>query len=466
MNSANVDTLRGQKPRHGVETLDLGNTPAAPRSIEDTGLNFLFLVDLLLKIMFFGGQLKLKDLSRRCKLPASVIDSLLGFMRAEHLCEVPRRGEADVDIAYALTELGRLRAEDALKKSQYVGPAPVSHASYVAQVEAQSVHRMGITREVLAQAFEGVVVHASTLHIFGAALNSGRAIFVHGPSGGGKTFIAEKLVGVLRGHVYVPHAILVDSEVIQILDPLVHRPVENAPTKVVTLDRMEAHDTRWVLCHRPVVLTGGELTLGMLDLDFDRTTRFYNAPPQVKANNGLFVVDDLGRQLVPARDLMNRWIVPLDRRIDYLALHTGTKFPLPFDVIVIFSSNLRPGDLADDAFMRRLGYKIYVGPLDQAQYGEVVRQACKHYGVFFSDASLEFLIHECHEREARPLLACIPWDIIGQVRDRAVYEGAEPAMTPETLRWAWANYFSPAHEGEKGENDDNSNPTKSARAPY
>lgn len=465
MNSANVDALGGHKPRHGMEAPHPGSAPAAPRSIEDTGLNVLFLVDLLLKIMFFAGQLKLKDLSRRCKLPASVIDPLLGFMRAERLCEVPRRGEVDVDIAYALTELGRLRAEDALKKSQYVGPAPVSHASYVAQVEAQSVHRIGITREVLAQAFEGVVVHASMLHIFGAALNSGRAIFVHGPSGGGKTFIAEKLVGVLRGHVYVPHAILVDSEVIQILDPLVHRPVENASTKVVTLDRMEAHDTRWVLCHRPVVLTGGELTLGMLDLDFDRATRFYNAPPQVKANNGLFIVDDLGRQLVPPRDLMNRWIVPLDRRIDYLALHTGTKFPLPFDVIVIFSSNLRPGDLADDAFMRRLGYKIRVGPLDQAQYGEVVRQACKQYGVVFSDASLEFLIQECHQREARPLLACIPWDIIGQLRDRALYEGAEPAMTPETLRWAWTNYFSQADEGEKGENDDNSNPTRSARAP-
>ncbi len=448
MNSANADTLREHKPRPGIETSHLGYTPVAPRSIEDTGISFLFLIDLLLKIMFFGGQLKLKDLSARSKLPPAVIDPLLAFMRTEHLCEVPRRGEADVDIAYALTELGRLRAEDALKKSQYVGPAPVSHASYVAQVEAQSVHRMGITREVLAQAFDGVVVNASTLHIFGAALNSGRAIFVHGPSGGGKTFIAEKLVGVLRGHVYVPHAILVDSEVIQILDPLVHKPVENALTKVVTLDRMEAHDTRWVLCHRPVVLTGGELTLAMLDLDFDRTTRFYNAPPQVKANNGLFIVDDLGRQLVPPRDLMNRWIVPLDRRMDYLALHTGNKFPVPFDVIVIFSSNLRPADLADDAFMRRLGYKIHVGPLDQAQYGEVVRQACKRYGVLFSDASLQFLIHECHEREGRPLLACIPWDIIGQVRDLALYEGAEPAMTAKTLRWAWANYFPAAHDGE------------------
>lgn len=443
MSLANVIT-QGREAYSAASHFDY--RPAAPRTVEETGLNFLFLVDLLLKIMFFGGQFKLRELSDRSRLPASVIDPILSFMRTEHLCEVPRRGEADIDIAYTLTELGRLRAGDALKMNQYSGPAPVSHTQYVKQIEAQSVHRMGITREMLLQAFEGVVVNAATLPIFGAALNSGRAIFIYGQSGSGKTFLAEKLVGVLRGHVYVPHAILVDSEIIQLFDPLVHRPVETAPHKTVSLDRMEAHDARWTLCHRPVVQTGGELTLRMLDLEFDAATRFYTAPPQVKANNGLFIIDDLGRQLVPARELMNRWIVPLDRRLDYLSLHTGNKFPLPFDVIVIFSSNLRPTDLADDAFMRRLGYKIRIGPLDESQYGAVVGQACEYYDVAFSDSALDYLIEKCHKHSGRPLLACIPWDIIGQIRDRALYQNDEAIMTPESISWAWGNYFAPSEE--------------------
>lgn len=444
MNTANTanSAARPAPPQaHEAEPANLRYAPALPANIEDTGLGFAFLVDLLLKIMFLGGQLRLKDLSARSKLPAAVIDPLLVFLRGERLCQVPQRGAADVDIAYALTELGRLRAEDALKKSQYVGPAPVTHASYLAQVAAQSVHGMGITREMLLQTFDGIVIEAATLDVFGAALNSGRAIFVFGPSGSGKTFITEKLAGALQGHVYVPHAILVDGEVIQILDPLVHQPVDNAPRKIVSLDRMECHDGRWVLCHRPVVLTGSELTLRMLDMDFDPTTRLYNAPPQVKANNGLCIVDDLGRQLVAPRELMNRWIVALDRRMDYMALHTGHKFPMPFDVIVIFSTNLNPAELADEAFMRRLSYKIHLGALDEAQYGAVVRQACERHGVVFSAAGLEYLIRECHQREQRPLLACVPWDIVGQIRDRAVYEGGEPDLSPARLRWAWDNYF-------------------------
>lgn len=434
--------MHAKSAQPGIETRHLQYTPAAPRNIEETGLNFLFLVELLLKILFAGGQLRLNALCGRCKLPAAVVEPVLAFMRSERLCEVPRRGESDIDIAYTLTELGRQRAEDALKKSQYVGAAPVSHARYLEQVEAQSVHRMGLGRAVLTEIFERVAINPAVVDILGAGLNSGRAIFLYGPSGSGKTFIAERLVRALRGYVYVPHALLVDGEVIQVFDPMVHKPVDNAATKVVTLDRMEIHDTRWTLCHRPVVLTGGELTLRMLDLDFDYTTRFYNAPPQMKANNGLFIIDDLGRQLVQPRELMNRWIVPLDRRVDYLALHTGSKFRVPFDVIVLFSSNLRPADLGDDAFMRRLGYKVHLGPLDEARYREVACQACAHYEVPFCESAFAYLIRECHQREGRPLLAVVPWDIIGQLRDRAAYDGGEARMTPESLRWAWANYFA------------------------
>jgi hypothetical protein len=199
---------------------------------------------------------------------------------------------------------------------------------------------------------------------------------------------------------------------------------------------------RWVVCHRPVVRTGGELTLSMLDLDFDASARFYQAPPQVKANNGLLIIDDLGRQLAPAMAVMNRWIVPLDRRVDYLALHTGKKFMIPFDVIVVFSSNMPPSQLADEAFLRRLGYKIFVGQLEEDAYRRIAAQVCEELSVPYSEPGISYLLREHHYKENRPLYACIPRDIIGQLRDIARYEGVVPELNPELLDWAWANYFA------------------------
>jgi hypothetical protein len=197
-----------------------------------------------------------------------------------------------------------------------------------------------------------------------------------------------------------------------------------------------------VPCRRPVVKTGGELTLDMLDLDFDQAAKFYQAPPQVKANNGLLLIDDLGRQLVPALDLMNRWIVPLDRHLDYLALHTGKKFMIPFDVIVVFSTNMPPKQLADEAFLRRLGYKIYIGVLEEEDYRAISRQVCDELHIPYSEKGLEYLLSEHHYKENKPLLACIPRDILGQVRDIARYEGVQPELTEELLDWAWNNYFT------------------------
>lgn len=416
--------------------------PSPPRNLAETGLRSAFVVDLLLKHLFVGGQLTLAELAERCRLPALVIEPLLAFMRNERLCQVTGRGDSDLHVSYQLTEHGRERAADVQAKNQYVGPAPVTHAQYVAQVQAQSVRGMGVVRETLSEVFADVAASPAVVHSLGAALNSGRAIFLYGPSGAGKSYLAEKLAEALLGEVFVPHALIVEGEVIRLFDPLVHVPIK-APGAAAAprLERSAAHDGRWVLCRRPVVQVGAELTLRMLDLDFDPATRFYQAPAQVKANNGLLIVDDLGRQLVSARDLMNRWVLPLDRRHDYLALHTGSKFSLPFDAVVAFSSNLRPADLADDAFLRRLGYKIYVGALDESLYTLVVRQACDRLGVPFSLPGLEALLN-CHRLSGRPLLACIPGDIIGQVRDRAIYEGHPPRLTAQTLRRAWDNYFA------------------------
>lgn len=415
--------------------------PPPPRRPDDTGVSEALLTELLLKTLYLRGRLRLPEISAHMGLPAVVLDPLLGFLRAERLCETARRGETDASLTIALTDNGRLRAQDALQRNQYAGPAPVGLQAYVEQVRRQSVSGMGVTQPQLREAFDGIVVQPAILEQFGTAMNSGRAIFVYGPPGSGKTFISEQLVRLLSGHVAVPHAVEVDGEIIQVFDPLVHTPVADA-TPWHGLDLGAGADRRWVSCARPVVRTGAELTLPMVDLQFDHESRFYQAPPQVKANNGLFIIDDLGRQLVPAQSLMNRWIVPLDRGIDFLALHTGTKFLVPFDVIVVFSTNLLPSELADDAFLRRLGYKIHIGHLDEADYRAIFRQTSAELQLVYDDAVVDTLLRTHHEREGRPLLACLPRDLLEQVRDRARFLGTEPTMTVPALDWAWHNYFA------------------------
>lgn len=429
------------------EVIDLdassARLPHAPRTPDETGLPFLFLVELVAKLLFQRGQVRLSELSAQLKLTVSVLDPLITFMRTEKLCEVTRRGGSgtDADLTYNLTDAGRSRATEFMNRNAYAGPAPVTLAAYCAQVEAQSVAQMRIVRADMANAFAGIVVSPIVLEQFGAAMNSRRAIFVHGPAGSGKTYLAERLAGLLKGDISVPYAVLVDGEVVQIYDPIVHRPVDGAPEPTDAFDKRMPQDARWVRAKRPAVLTGGELTLEMLDLQFDPGTRFYQAPPHLKANNGIFIIDDLGRQRCSAAELMNRWIVPMDRHIDYLSLHTGYKFLVPFDVIVVFSSNFPPDQLADGSFLRRLGYKIHVGPLAEPQYQRIFTQVCEEYGVAYSGDAFHYLLHQHHYKEGRPLLACYPRDIVAQVRDLALYEGRAASLDERVLDWAWNNYF-------------------------
>ena len=416
--------------------------PAMPRRIEETGLDLLFLAELCGKMIFLRGKYQLADLSAQIALPPVVLNPVLDFMRAEHLAEISRRGSQEGDVEYQLTEEGKRRAIDNLRRCQYAGPAPITLADYTREIERHSVGNLEIRAPMVQRVFADLIVAPEVLDHFGAAMNSGRAIFVYGPAGSGKTYMAERLCRLLGGGVGVPHALLVDGEIIQVFDPLVHRPLaprEAAPGSLI--DRRQQLDRRWVLCERPVVMTGGELTLSMLDLHFDTGSRFYQAPPHLKANNGIFIIDDLGRQLVAPRDLMNRWIVPLDRRCDFLALHTGYKFRVPFDVVVVLSTNLRPTDLADDAFLRRMGYKIYIGPVTVAAYRQLCEQYCTALAVDFSAEGFAVLVDELHAGHQRPLLACYPRDLLGMVRDFAIYENVAAVMTPAALRRAWNAYF-------------------------
>lgn len=418
-----------------------GNLPRLPRTVEETGLDFLFITNLLLKTLFLSGKLSLADLGSHSCLSRTVLDTALTFLRSERQVEIARRGSSDGDVEYQLTGEGRQRVVEGLQRCQYAGPAPVTLADYTRIVEAHSIGHTRVVRAEVHQAFADVIVPPDLLDQFGAAMNSGRAMFVYGPAGSGKTYLAERLCRLLGGAVPVPHAVLVDGEVIQVLDPLVHKAMPAPQRPGGLIDRREMQDRRWQLCQRPVVLTGGELNLPMLDLHFDENSRFYQAPPHFKANNGIFIVDDLGRQLVAPRDLMNRWIVPMDRRCDYLALHTGYKFRVPFDVVVVFSTNLKPGDLADEAFLRRLGYKIHIGPVSEADYRRLCEKYCTELKIIFKEETFEYLLRELHGKESRPLLACYPRDLISQVNDLAIYTGADRILTKSAIRQAWESYF-------------------------
>lgn len=434
-----------------VDTMPVEQTPLRPATrpaesahignADASGVPDAFLVELLLRHFSRMGELRLFEIAQRLGISPIRIESLLTRMRTLQLIEVPRRGETEGDVSYALTEAGQKQAKIAFEKCHYVGPVPVTLDDYVSQVRAQSLRLLPTTATRLKDAMGNLVIDEVLLPTLGSALNSGQAIYLYGPSGSGKTYLAEHLVKTLQDHIWVPHAIYVDGEVILLFDPMVHRVVEEAVSSQRSLSRDAVPDGRWVRIQRPVVITGGELTLQMLELEFDSLSRVYVAPPQMKANNGILVVDDLGRQRISPRELLNRWIVPLDRHVDYLGLHTGAKLQVPFDVMVIFASNLSPDELTDPAFSRRLGYKILIGALSQEGYREVIAQACQRVGVAFDTEAIDFMIDRLHPAYEQAYLPCIPYDVISKIRDRALYLGQLPRLTPELIEWAWKMYF-------------------------
>ncbi|SHG50538.1 ATPase [Massilia sp. CF038] len=419
--------------------------PLAPRTPEETGVPFLFLVELISKVLYLRGQMQLSELTGHVKLSVGVVDKVLTFLRSEKLCETSRRGSSgtDADLCVILTDLGRARAAVYVQQNAYAGPAPVTLEAYTRQVMRQSVAGMHTTSDDIASVLGQLVVDPGVLEQIGAAMNSGRAIFVHGPAGSGKTYLAERLHALLKGTVLIPHAIMVDREVLPFYDSLVHELVpEPEADSANGIGRAALNDGRWLRVKRPTVMVGGELTLPMLDVQFDAGSRMYHAPSHLKANNGLFIIDDLGRQRCSAVELMNRWIVPMDRRQDYLSLHTGYKFPVPFDMVIVFSSNFAPDQLADGAFLRRLGYKILVDAVTPDQYLQIFRAVCTDFGIAFDQGAFDFLLRALHAREQRPLLACYPRDLLAQVRDLARYYRQAPQLTQESLTWAWHNYFT------------------------
>lgn len=414
--------------------------PAAPRSVRDTGLNIGFLTDLALKILYFESYLSGRELAEKIALPfAGVVDQILEFLKREKSCEVRGTGAGGLSEAtyeYVLTAKGREMARDALERTQYAGPAPVPLMVYNDSVRLQGLKEVAVHQRHLRQALGHLVINETTFEQVGPAVNSGRSIFLFGNPGNGKTSIAEAIGSLLmEGDIYIPYAVEVEGQIIKIFDNVNHVPITEQPPQTSRVDG------RWLRIRRPYIVVGGELTLEGLDLVYDTTNKYYEAPFQMKANGGIFLIDDFGRQQVRPRDLLNRWIVPLEKRMDFLTLHTGRKIEIPFEVLIVFSTNLAPKDLVDEAFLRRIRHKIEVNDPTWDEYREIFRRVCVAKNIQLDDRALAYLIQEHYIKTRRPPRACHPRDLLDQIIDIARYLNVPPLLSKELIDRAAQAYF-------------------------
>ena len=409
-----------------------------PTSLEDTGLDLPFLSDLVLKSIYYNNSVTAQRITEILCLPYfNVIDRALTMLKREELVEVNgSNGFGELGYQYAIAPKGLARVHEVMERSTYLGPAPVTLEDYIAVVKAQAIGEVRVSPADIRAAFADLVLEETTMDIIGQAVNTGRSLFLFGHPGNGKTVMAEHIVPLLGGHIFVPHCIVVDGQIIKVLDFHNHVPVN--PTGSNRLD----WDRRWVRCERPAIIVGGELTLEALDLTYNPANRYYEAPLQMKANSGLFLIDDFGRQQVHPRELLNRWIVPLEKRIDYLTLHTGKKIEVPFDQLIVFSTNLEPKDLVDEAFLRRIQNKVRIHNPSPDAFREIFRRQCREFGVTFDQEVLIYLLREYYIKPKRELRACHPRDLLRILVGFARYHNSPPALSQQLIDRACQVYFA------------------------
>ncbi|NGZ87503.1 ATP-binding protein [Duganella aceris] len=416
--------------------------PPQPKSVRDTGLTQQLIVELLAKAMYLGGKTHLPVLTTRLHLSINVLREVFDFMVAEQVAEVAWRGESDIDVQYQLTNAGKQRASAWLERCPYVGPAPVTLDAYRAMVERQAVQAPHCADELAAEFADGLLDPALQ-RMLGAAMYSGRSILLYGPSGSGKSTLARRLGGLLPGVIAVPHALVVGQDIVQVYDAALHcAPQGPAPRQPRQLPQQRGGDPRWVLCRRPVVVLDGELDSAMLDPQLDHHSGCYRAPPQLKANNGLLIVDDLGRQRMPAAELLNRFALARELERSQLSLAGGCHFNAPCRMRLVFATSLAPESLFDAAALRRVGYKVAVGALSVANYRTLLRQQCLSAGVAYDDAALRYLLDELHAGSGLPLLACYPREIVGRIVDFAGFMGEPARLSVAALDQAWTSMFA------------------------
>lgn len=420
--------------------------PPEPQNIDDTGLSMAFLADLTLRTMYTRGFMMGHEIADSMKLPfTNVVDKVLDYLRREHLTEVKGSGGfGESAYQYVISEEGRARARELMEQSQYVGPAPVKLDAYTHMATAQSLAGFNVTEDLLKRGLSHLVLNSEIHNQLGPAINSGKSIFLFGNAGNGKTAIAEAIGKILPGTILIPYATSIDGHVIKIFDALHH---EIVPEKTDDSDstqgirKGERYDKRWVLVRRPLIVVGGELMLEHLDLVFDPTMKYYEAPFQMKANGGVFLIDDFGRQQARPRDLLNRWIVPLEKRIDYLTLTTGRKIDVPFDALILFATNLNPEDLVDEAFLRRIRYKINITDPSWEEFREIFQRVAAKNSIPYSEEGLRYLVMEHYVKAKRKPRAVHPRDILDELLDIARFRNLPPTMSKELLDAACRAYF-------------------------
>lgn len=415
-----------------LESVQLAIPGPRPSRLSEMGVRESTLEDIALKALYLSGPFSLLDLADKMCIGFEVANDLFNRLRGKLLCEVTGMSVNVPNLA--ITSQGRSRALELLSQSQYSGSAPVSLASYVEMVQRQSVRNLIVGPKDVEKAFSHMVFEPKTLAQFGTALNSGAPIFLYGPPGVGKTAAAETMSKVVAtDEVWIPHAIEVDGQIISVYDPVIHRRRAGSNSSEV--------DGRWVLCHRPTVIVGGELTIEMLDLQFNQSTRYYVGPPQMKANNGVLIIDDFGRQRVLPEELLNRWVVPLDRRVEFLTLAGGRKIEVPFEMLVVFASNLDPMRVMDPAFLRRIQTKIHIGAVKDDHFREIFRRVASQYDLVPGDDLVTDLIDFIHNTLKQELRSCYPRDLMNQMVWAARYEGTELKLDRESLAKAVDAYF-------------------------
>jgi len=447
----NVVAEPHKEPPTEVKPLLQASPPLSPQNFEETGLSLMQICDLILKQLYLQGGLLGLDLAKEARLPFNVVDEALRFLKDEKCLEVAT-GELIGRVSYKfhLTDLGRTRARDAFEQCKYLGPAPVTLEDYVNQCLKQSVVGLTCTATRLIDAFEGMIIRPNLMQELGPAVCSGRSIFIYGPPGNGKTMIAKGLGNFLNkggGEIYVPYAIQTENSIVTVFDPTLHEVTDNEDD-LETNDADETYrllnentvDRRWRRIRRPVVITGGELTLDMLDLRYNSTANFYQAPLHIKANGGVFLIDDFGRQIVSPRDLLNRWILPLEERNDFLTLATGKKFSVPFEQMIIFSTNLDPRELVDEAFLRRIRHKIHIGPPSRELFTEIFELACRQRDIAFSQAAVDYLYRTYYD-SGKPPRSSDPRDLLEICQSICRFDEQDVVLTEDLMSEAAQRFF-------------------------
>lgn len=404
--------------------------PKIPQTVEELGISQSLVLDLVLRRTMLEGFSTLNSLSTALRMSIPIVEFAFRQLRQQQLLEV--KGMIGNDYQFVLTSSGKQLASDRFQISQYAGACPVSLKDYSAAAKAQSAH-VKIDRRALKSAFSDLVIPDRLLDQLGPALISQNSIFLYGPSGNGKTSIAERMLRVYMDGVLIPYAVEVDNQIINLYDPVVHHRVDYDDPDV---------DPRWVLCKRPCIVVGGELIPSMLELRLDEASGIYAAPLQMKANNGIFIIDDFGRQLMSPRDLLNRWIVPLDRKVDYLTLRYGVKFQIPFELMVVFSTNLDPSDLADEAFLRRIQNKIEIEPVQPEVFDMIFQRLMTLKNVPAEYDSAEYLRKLCLSSGRSQLRACYPLDILNIIQSISQYENRGLNVTKPDIERAVDLYFA------------------------